>query len=110
MATTTAQTALAKLDNVRAQMRRIKEASQHTVKIGSHSFVTAGGGVIAGALDAKFPKLPNTNVDTAGVVGVLAILAGMSGMAGEYDDEAAAFGSGMLAYLAGRESREYFSR
>jgi hypothetical protein len=101
--------ALTKLERARATIDRLKSASAHGAKIGAAQVLAGGGGLIAGAIDAKFSKIPNTNLDTAGVLGGLAALAAMSGYVDEHSDNLGALAGGMLAYVLGREAREYFA-
>lgn len=85
--------------------RKLREGA----RLGANSMITSlGGGVVSGWLQAKYPTLLNTNVNTAGAVGAGLVLGALSGIFDEYSDEAAALGSGMLACAISREAEQYF--
>jgi hypothetical protein len=100
---------LARIERLTSQLKNIKAASAKGARIGVQQMLTSGGGLLAGAIDAKFSKLPNTNVDTAGVLGGLGVLAAMSGVFDDLSDNVGAASGGMLAYVLGREAKEFFA-
>jgi hypothetical protein len=101
-------TNLARIERLTSQLKNIKAASAKGARIGMQQMLTSGGGLLAGIIDAKFSKIPNTNVDTAGVVGGLGVIAAMSGFFDDHSDNVGAASGGMLAYVLGREAKEYF--
>jgi hypothetical protein len=101
-------TNLARIDRLTSQLKNVKAASAKGAKIGLQQMLTGGGGLLAGVIDAKFSKIPNTNVDTAGVIGGLGVIVAMSGFLDENSDNIGAASGGMLAYVLGREAKEYF--
>lgn len=101
---------LARIEALTSRIKNMKQRAEKGAAIGTRAVLTAGGGLIGGAIDAKLPKIPNTNLDTAAVGGGLGVLAAMSGFFGdEHSNHVGAISAGVLAYALGRESREYFS-
>lgn len=94
----------ASLDRLKNRLSSMREDAKHATKVGVGSLVTVGGGAAAGVIQAKMPYLPGTQVPTAAAVGTALIAAAMTGMLDEQSDNVAAFGSGMLAAIAARES------
>lgn len=102
-------TSLTKLERAKNQLAKWKEASAKGAKIGTQQVLAGGGGLLAGAIDAKLSKIPNTNIDAAGVIGGALALAAMSGYVDDHSDNLGALAGGMLAYVLGREAKEYFA-
>jgi hypothetical protein len=100
---------LARIEALTTRIKNIKAASAKGAAIGASSMLTASGGLLGGVIDAKMSKIPNTNLDTAGVLGAVGVVAAMSGYFGAQSDAVGNAGSGMLAYILGREAREYFA-
>lgn len=99
---------LATINRLTTQLKNIKVDMAKGAKIGMSGILTGGGGLLAGVIDAKFSKIPHTNIDTAGVIGALGVLGAMSGFLDEHSDNVGAAAGGMLAYVLGREAKEYF--
>jgi len=100
---------LARIEALKTRLANIKEQTAQAAKIGTSAMLATGGGALGGLLDAKFPKLPNTNVDTAGVGGALGVIAAMTGFFDEHSEHVGSIAGGMLAYIAGRELRQHFA-
>jgi hypothetical protein len=99
---------LARIEALTTRIKNMKERAQKGARIGTQSMLVSGGGLLGGFIDAKLQKIPNTNLDTAGVAGAMGVVLAMSGFLGEHSDAAGAACSGTLAYVLGRETREYF--
>ena len=82
----------------------MREDAKHATKVGVGSLVVVSGGAAAGIVASKMPYLPGTQVPTAAAVGAALVAAAMTGMLEEQGDNVAAFGSGMLAAIAARET------
>jgi hypothetical protein len=100
---------LARIEALTTRIKNIKAQSAKGAAIGAAGMLTAGGGLLGGIIDAKMQKIPNTNLDTAGVLGGLGVVAAMSGYFGAQSDAVGNAGAGMIAYILGREAREYFA-
>jgi hypothetical protein len=100
---------LARIEALTTRIKNMKAQSAKAAKVGTQSILTSGGGLLGGVIDAKLPKIPNTNLDTVGVAGAIGVLAAMTGFFDEHSDSVGSVGSGMLAYCLGKEAREYFS-
>lgn len=92
------------IQRLRSQLANVREEAKHIAKTGTQSLVIVGGGVAAGAVQAKMPMLPGTTVPTAGALGGLLVAAAMAGVLEEHSDNVAFFGAGMLAAIAARET------
>jgi hypothetical protein len=101
---------LATIQRLSTRLKTIKESSAKGARIGTQQILAGGGGMLAGFIDAKFSTIPNTNLDTAGVLGALGGLAAVSGHFEDHSDSVGAVAGGMLAYVLGRETKEYFQR
>jgi hypothetical protein len=99
---------LARIERLTSQLKNIKAASAKGAKIGLQQMLTSGGGFLGGMLDAKMSKIPNTNVDTAGALGALGVVVAMSGFVDEHSDYLGSASGGMLAYVLGREAKDFF--
>jgi len=94
----------ASVDRLKARLASVKEDAKHATRVGVTSLVVVGGGAAAGLMQGKLPMLPGTNVPTAAAVGTALVAAAMTGMLDDQSDNVAAFGSGMLAAIAARET------
>jgi hypothetical protein len=94
----------ASFDRLKSRLASVRNEAKHATKIGVTSLVVVGGGAAAGAITAKMPVLPGTNVPTAAAVGSALIAAAMTGMLDDQSDNAAAIGAGMLAAIAARQT------
>ncbi len=99
---------LARIEALTSRIKNMKVRAEKGARIGTQSMLTSGGGLLGGLSDAKMQKIPNTNLDTAGVVGAIGVVAAMSGFFAEHSDSVGSACSGTLAYVLGRETREYF--
>ena len=99
--------ARASIERLKSRLASVREDAKHAAATTQHSLVIIGGGVAAGAVQAKYPTLPGMpNVPTAGALGAVLVAVAMSGMLEEQSDNVAAFGSGMLAAIAARETEK----
>jgi hypothetical protein len=95
----------ASVDRLKARLASMREDAKAAAKTGSTSLIVVGGGVAAGVLAAKMPTLPGmSSVPTPAVVGTALVAAAMTGMLDDQSDNVAAFGAGMLAAIAARET------
>lgn len=94
----------ASFDRLKARLANVKNEAKHATKVGVTSLVVVGGGAAAGAITAKMPFLPGTNVPTAAAVGSALIAAAMTGMLEDQSDHVASLGAGMLAAIAARQT------
>jgi hypothetical protein len=94
----------ASYDRLKARLANVREDAKKAAKTGAGSLIVVGGGVAAGVLSSKMATLPGTNIPTAAVVGSALVAAAMTGMLDDQSDNVAAFGSGMLAAIAARET------
>lgn len=104
--TLTISTAKEKLERLRSQMANMREQAKHATRVGTESLLVVAGGAAAGALQAKLPFLPGTQIPTAAAVGVALVAGAMSGMLDDQADNAACLGAGMLAALAAKETEK----
>lgn len=103
----TKEEALNRLARVRTTLQSYKKQAEKAAVVGTHSILTVAGGGIAGFVGVKVPTIPGTEVPTALALGVLLVGAGALDLGGEYSDEAAALGAGMLAGLAATEGAKF---
>lgn len=94
----------AKWKAAETKLKSIKEHTKHAAKLGTHGVLTAAGGVAAGVLQVKMPVIPGTNIPSDVAIGAGCVLAAMLDLADGFDDQLNAFGSGMLAVAAARET------
>lgn len=94
----------ASVERLKTRLASMREDAKHATKVGVASLVVVGGGAAAGAISAKMPYLPGTQVPTAAALGTALVAAAMTGLLDEQGDNVAAFGSGMLAAIAARET------
>ncbi len=99
---------LARIERLSSQLKNIKAASAKGAKIGVQQMLTTGGGFLGGMIDAKLSKIPNTNVDTAGALGAVGVVIAMTGFLDEHSDFVGSAAGGMLAYVVGREAKDFF--
>jgi hypothetical protein len=102
----TLHSAKEKLQRLRSQLSNVKESAQAVARLGTDSLVVVAGGAAAGALAAKMPLIPNTQIPTVGAVGSAIVALAMSGVMDDQADRAALFGAGMLAAMAARETEK----
>ncbi len=95
-----------KLDNARAVARRFRQETERATRVGTNAVVVAAGGCAAGVLAQKFPFIPNTQVPTDLVVGTACVVGAMLDAGGAENDKLAAFGAGLLAAAAARETQK----
>lgn len=101
---------LARAERLENALAKTKEKLREGARLGSNSMIAGlGGGVMSGLVEAKYPNLLNTNVSTSGAAGAALVLLALTGYAGDYSDEIAALGSGMLAATISREAEKYFN-
>lgn len=100
---------LAKIERLTSQLKNIKQHAAAGARIGMHSMLTVAGGGAAGILDAKLSKVPNTNLDLAGLIGSGGVIAAVTGFFDQHSDGIGAWSAGMLAYVTGREAKEFAS-
>lgn len=96
----------ASYDRLKSRLATVREDAKKAAKTGASSLIVVGGGVAAGVIASKVPTLPGTTVPTAAVVGTVLVAAAMTGMLDDQSDNVAAFGSGMLAAIAARETEK----
>lgn len=92
-----------KLARFRGQLARVREETQRATKLGVTSLATAAGGAAAGVLARKLPTMPGINMPSDFVLGTACVAAAMLDAGGDYNEELAAFGGGLLAVAASRE-------
>lgn len=96
--------AKAKLVRLKQSLARVREETQRATKLGVASMATAAGGAVAGALSVKMPSVPGLGMPSDFVLGTVCVGLAMLDAGGDYNDELAGFGSGMLAVAAARET------
>lgn len=94
------------LERYKSRLANLREEAKHATRTGVQSLVIVGGGAAAGALAAKMPYLPGTQVPTAAALGAGLVTAAMTGMLEDQSDNIAFFGAGMLAAIAARETEK----
>ena len=99
---------LARIEALTSRIKNMKASAQKGAAIGTQSMLTSGGGLLGGLIDAKMSKIPNTTLDTAGCLGAVGVIAAMSGYLGPHSENLGATFAGTLAYVLGRETKEYF--
>jgi hypothetical protein len=92
-----------RLARLKQNLARVKEETQRATKLGVASMATAAGGAAAGALAVKMPTMPGLGMPSDFVLGTVCVGLAMLDAGGDYNDELASFGSGMLAVAASRE-------
>lgn len=92
-----------KLARFSARMKNIQAETQRATKLGVGSLATAAGGAAAGVLAVKMPTLPGVNLPSDFVIGTALIAAAMLDAGGDYNEELANFGSGLIAVATSRE-------
>lgn len=97
-----------KIERLTTQVKNLKLAGAKAARVGSLSVLTTAGGGFAGFVDAKISKIPNTNLDTAGIAGAVGVVLAVSDVFDNYSENVAAMAAGMLAYVGGRETKEFF--
>lgn len=99
-----------KLQRFSSQLKNLRSEAKHVAKVGTSSVLIVAGGGLAGAVQAKMPFLPGTQVPTAAALGFGLVALAMSGMLDEQGDAAADIGAGMLAAMAAREAERIVAR
>lgn len=89
-----------KLERARGTIKNLKEEGRRVTRLATHSTLMAAGGVGAGVLRVKFPKIPGTDLPSDAALGTVMVLAATFDMAGDMSDELLAIGGGMLAASA----------
>lgn len=100
---------LAKAERMQGIIDRQRQRLREGARLGSNALLASlGGGVASGFLQKKMPTLWGTSIASDGAAGVVFIMGAMAGMFGDYGDEAASLGSGLLASAVSREAAGYF--
>jgi sugar (pentulose or hexulose) kinase len=94
------------MSRVHGQLQRVKDEAKRVTEVGVSSVVTVAGGVASGALAAKLPLVPGTQVPSDIAVGAGCVLLAMMGAGGKNNEHLASFGSGMLAVRAAKETEK----
>ena len=94
------------LERYKNRLANLREEAKHATRTGVGALVVVGGGAAAGALQAKLPYLPGTQIPTAAAVGAALVTAAMTGMLEDQSDHVASFGAGMLAAITARETEK----
>lgn len=94
----------AKWHRAEKTLKNMREQTKHAAKLGTHGIMTAAGGVAAGVLQVKMPMIPGTNIPSDIAIGSACVLAAMLDLADGFDEQLNAFGSGLLAVGAARET------
>jgi hypothetical protein len=89
-----------------AQMQRVKEESKRVTEVGVSSVVTVAGGAAAGALAAKMPTVPGSQVPSDIALGAGCVMLAMIGAGGKNNEHLASFGAGVLAVRAAKETEK----
>jgi len=93
-----------KLNRLQSSVKAARVHGQRVAKLGADSLLTVGGGAAAGVLSVKMPKIPGTQLDSDVAIGTACVLLALMDVADGYDAELNAFGSGLLAAAAARET------
>jgi len=105
MADITLSEARNKLERLQNYVKNVKVEGERIAREGIESVLVVGGGVASGALQAKMPKIPGTQIDSDGAIGfglsVLAIFGILGKEGGRY---ASCLGNGLMAANAARET------
>ena len=100
---------LAKAERMQTTIDRQREKLREGARLGSTALISAlGGGVGAGWLAKKQPTIWGTTISSAGALGTALIMGAMGQFFGDYSDEAAALGAGLLASAISKEAENYF--
>lgn len=99
-----------RLDRAKAMLKSAKMEGQRMAELGAHAALTAGGGIASGIVSVKMPKLPGTDIDTDLAIGGGLCALALLDVGGDWSDELNAFGAGMLAAGAARETQKALAR
>ena len=94
------------LESAKRRAKSLAEKGKRAMQVTTTTGFTVLGGAASGALMAKQPKVPGTQLDSTLVVGGLFVGLGVSDVMGEFSDETAAFGAGVLAGEAAVRTRD----
>jgi uncharacterized protein with ACT and thioredoxin-like domain len=81
---------------------KVRQHTGRVARLTADSVLTVAGGVAAGVLSVKMPKVMGIDTDVA--LGSLCVFGALLDMADGYDSELNALGSGLLAAAAARET------
>lgn len=95
----------AKLERARSIAKAARVQGARVMQQSVQSAMIVAGGGLAGVLDAKMPTLGSTGVKTSLALGGALVAAALFELAGEYSDEMAALGAGMLAVDAAERAK-----
>lgn len=102
----TKEQAVKSLERAKATLKSLREEGQRVAKLGVHAGLTVVGGVGAGVLAVKMPKVPGTDIDSDLALGGLLCAVALADVAGDWSDELNAMGAGMLAAGVARETQK----
>ena len=88
---------------LKGRMAKYKEHAERAAGVTMNALASTAGGALAGALNVKFPVIPNTNVPTDMAAGIVCVGLALADMGGKYNEPLNNFGSGLLAVAAARE-------
>lgn len=101
---------LTKVNKVEKALASARNRLREGARLGSNSLIGGlGGGIASGYIEAKYPVIPGTTINTGALVGTTLIAAGLIGWLSDYSDEACALGAGIVAASVSREAERYFS-
>lgn len=97
----------AQLARARAFIKSGREHGKRATRLGFIGLATAGGGVAAGVLAMKMPKLPGplSALDSDLAIGGALQLAAFLDLGDQYNDQLNAFGAGLVAAGLARETQ-----
>jgi hypothetical protein len=98
-----------KFQRLQNTVKAARVQGQRVAKLGADSLLTVAGGATAGVLSIKMPKFPGTQIDADVAIGSACVLAALFDVADGYDAELNAFGSGLLAAAAARETATHLA-
>ena len=94
------------VQRLHGQLDRVKNDAKRVTEVGVATVVTVAGGAAAGALAAKLPYVPTTQVPSDVALGTGCVLLSMMGAGGKNNDHLADFGAGVLAVRAAKETEK----
>ena len=96
-----------KFVSLKNSVARIKAGTKHAARLGTTAVLTTAGGVTAGVLSVKLPTLMGGKIPTDFALGVVCVALAALDVADGYDDQLNAFGAGLLAAGAARETAQH---
>lgn len=97
-------------ERLKGQLSRIREKGKQAAKTTNGVLLTVAGGAAAGAMAAKMPKLPGTEIPSPVGVGGLLVVAGVAGLFDEMSDNIAQLGAGMLCATVALETEKALNK